>query len=100
MFLGVGFRVGGNTGINYLVLQLHYVHPFGGELIWLEILKNRGKQRRLFVMRNLPSLSHPLFLLHTHIHTHTNVQRKKEFGLPLNKVNINLDEHTMKSIRL
>ena len=25
-FVGVGFAVGGNTGINYLVLQIHYGH--------------------------------------------------------------------------
>ncbi|KAK7116717.1 hypothetical protein V1264_002349 [Littorina saxatilis] len=28
---GVGFRVGGTTGISYLVIQLHYVQPFGVE---------------------------------------------------------------------
>ncbi|KAK7496098.1 hypothetical protein BaRGS_00012799 [Batillaria attramentaria] len=28
---GVGFRVGGTTGIDYLVIQLHYVHQFGAD---------------------------------------------------------------------
>lgn len=27
---GVGFKIGGNSGINYLVLQVHYMHPLSG----------------------------------------------------------------------
>lgn len=30
-FVGVGFRVGGNTKIKYLVIQLHYKGTFEGK---------------------------------------------------------------------
>lgn len=70
---GVGFRVGGTTGINYLVIQLHYRTSFGAEAadtsgVTLKMTYNRQPQQAgYYVLGNVGQIppQNPAFKMET-----------------------------------